>query len=332
MGVGEGKSRYFLQRAIGSPQRNAVVGSPQIDARDIGAYQRAGPKVPVRVGVWVGQAIADVLQNIGRGWPPGLHLEAHSIGHVPTFGLGKLQQHIFAQLRTVGVLHRRVDTVKQSQIVQLPLRIDNRALVQHIARIHQDVRVHGFRPRVVQPAYQHIVDVDLVAFRDLERHIVQVRITRVWRLLDVDRSLVVAVRQIVGQHRIPVSGQVVRVIRLPHLRVQKRQQRAIRHLHIPRQLIRAESLLHPFRNLVHHRDMRGFRRTPPLVGFRIPDHGLYVDLFKPAPFIDCLDGRNIARHQRRTVGTARVEDTVWLYIQPGGNQVRREILIAGNRH
>ena len=115
--VVEGQRRHFFQQTEGRVQRQRLLCSAKVDARDIQRYARAYAGLSV-----LRRSLALRLSGSER-WCSRLRLKAEAIGHVPTFRLRKLDEHVLRRRIAGRILHRRIDLVEEREVVEVPLRL-----------------------------------------------------------------------------------------------------------------------------------------------------------------------------------------------------------------
>jgi len=62
-----------------------------------------------------------------------LHLEAKAVGEGPAPGFGCLEQDGFARVAAVRVLDGRINFIEERKLIEIPLRIEERALAERVA-------------------------------------------------------------------------------------------------------------------------------------------------------------------------------------------------------
>ncbi len=197
----KGKRRDLFEQAVGGVQRQRVVRAAKVDAADVERHARADAGLAfLRLG-------RSLLGAVGAGGYAGLRFKAEAVGHVPALGFGDLHQHVLLFGVAGRVLDGRNDLVEQREVVEVSLRFEQRALVQRIARVHQQLLVHNLRAGVANAALKHLADEDLLAFGDVEGHIGLGLVGALDRLIDLNLGLVEPIAEKVPEDRVAVAGK-----------------------------------------------------------------------------------------------------------------------------
>src|ERR1700733_12404113 len=162
MGIRVAEHRYLLQRSVISAQRNRLVGPAKIGTADIEQHTRTGP------GNSIGIAFVTVLDSqlylVSQGKTPlrrrsRLHLEAEAIVDIPTLGFGQVYQDVLIGFIAVGILDRWIDLVKQGQVIEPALHLQQGSLIERGPGPQRDPllshrRLGSFHPRADNLAYK----------------------------------------------------------------------------------------------------------------------------------------------------------------------------------
>ena len=316
-------------------QRQRLVRSPQIDPPHVERDTRAHPGLAV---LRVSRIARDVQQNrrcavdlAGRR-PSRLRLQSKAVGHIPAPRFGELQHHILQRIVAVRILHRRIHLVEQRQPVQPPLRVQHRALVQRIARMHCHLLAHHVRPGMHHARQQHLVHKHLLPLRHVHGHVRLLRIAARSLLLHIHVRLGKSMAQVVVQDRVAITGERNQRIGLPLLRVQQRL-----HILFPAavhacQRHRAKLLLRPFSDRHHHRNLRHLQLLAALRCVHVRGCGGDRRLVKSVRPVQAQNRCLIRLHQLRRVAPVAQVQVRLRHLHPFLQQVALKVLVANNRY
>ncbi len=235
-------------------QRQRLLRAKQINTRNI----QRNPRACTRLAILRGCTACPVLQHLVRQIRRlvQLRLKAEPIRHVPALGLGQLNQDILLQRISPRILNGGIHLVKQRQIVQIPLCLQQRSLVQRITRMHLHLLLHNAGPGMLHARKQNVINRHLLAFHHVQGHIGDELVVSGNLRTHLNLRVIKSMRDIPAKNRVAVVGQRDQGKRLPGLRTDQVVDRIVaRSIHTGN-IYRAELLLHTLIHRVCHRDLR----------------------------------------------------------------------------
>src|SRR6185437_11301713 len=145
--------RQLFQIAVTALEGDRMVASAEIEPRHVKRYSSANAGGTLRVRHSAGL--------------PGLHFQAKAVIKSVAPRFRNLEVEIFVGGIAVRVLHRYIDFVKNSQIIEAALGIEHLALAQSVTAADPDFTLHHERTGIVKPGNENLVHKYLRPFSDL---------------------------------------------------------------------------------------------------------------------------------------------------------------------
>ncbi len=335
MRVVEAERGDGFEQTVGRMQRQRFVRAEQIEARDIKRNPRAHASGSIlRIGLVQRQAKLNLRcrGDLTFFRCSGGSLKAEAVGHIPALGLGELHQNILLCSITGWILHRGIDFVEEREIIQRPLCIEQRALIQRIAgmNLHNALNHVGFGAGI--SGDENILDEDLMPFGHIEAYVRAAGILRVLGLFDLDMRLLEPVAEVVVEHRVAVSRQGCQAERLPLLRVQQPAHGGLAGLVDTGQQHRSELLLRPFFNPHRDLDLRDLHRLSVGILLNVLHRRGHLDVAEAVCVVERLNRSRIRIQQRAAVTTAAQIGIGLLHLHPFLQQIALEVFVSRKRN
>ena len=186
-----------FEQAVGGMQGKRVLRAAQVDARYIERDARAGPGFAVLGGGARGSGLERLTGD--EAGLVQLRLKAEAVGDIPALGFRELDEHILLRGIPGGVLHGRVDFVKEGKVVEIALGLQQGSLVKRVAGMHQNAVFDQRRPRVIEAGEHDAPDGDLLPFHDVQRDVSAGLVGRLDVLFHLNLGMIEAVRDEVAE-------------------------------------------------------------------------------------------------------------------------------------
>src|SRR5271167_1178900 len=224
------------------------------------------------------------LRIAGGGNIAGGEFNTTTVTKGPALRLLQIEQYVLRRFLSVRVLDGHVHLVEEAQIVQAPLRGHHSILAQGIVVVNAHLVVHDVRTGKLQPAHDHAIHEDLLAFSNGVNHIHAMRLVR----SRIGRSFELYIREAVvvveKSDTVPVSSDVRLAVRLAWEAAQQLLQPVKRVAVVACNLQRVHQRLRTFLDFDYYRDLV----LPALIIFL--KVGVYLDLQEAVGLVKVLDG------------------------------------------